>query len=481
MFPIKPQHVARVTFATRLYPTIPGPTALSASKIKQLEGYDGQVFGGGRSKNRDLLTHFGFLCEAPGGSSFVQLPLLRRSLKKLVNIVEDELNVLGCQEFCAPSVVPERLWKKSGRLKRNADALNNVYRLKDNEDRSLLLGPTFEETITNLVAIGPRLTDAELPLMLYQTTPKYRQEPNTRFGLIRCNEFLMNDLYTFDSSLETAKATYERVSSVYRRIFEKLGLECMSVQSEPGNIGGVFSHEYQMPVPSGEDITVVCNNCGHTANQNMFENPRDVVRCMQCGDSDISPLRTLELGHTFLLSDTYSKPFKAKYTRLADGQSVDFQMGCYGLGLTRILGAGIDRNTVVNKSSDTDQYEVQLRWPNKTEPFALGIVAPVKRSKQYHNNSTQWIERLVDQICTRTKGLDVIIEDRDKAALPRKLAKLKGLGIPNIIVIGSKFLEQPPEVEFWHLETESSEYQKRYFTLDQVCDYLTKLDSKQYE
>ncbi|XP_077232345.1 uncharacterized protein LOC143868904 [Tasmannia lanceolata] len=133
-------------------------------------------------------------------------------------------------------MIPQYLWIKSKRLERQEDALKHVYKLTDSNGKQLLLGPTFEESITEFMAGADVLLGTDLPILMYQTSSKFRYEPNPKFGLIRCNEFLMNDLYTFDADLKQAAITYERVSQVYEKIFRRLNLDCMKIESVTGNI-----------------------------------------------------------------------------------------------------------------------------------------------------------------------------------------------------------------------------------------------------
>lgn len=480
MFHVKFQHAKRVSFATKLFPKTKSAFRLNSAKLKSTDGFDGEVFCGGRSKNRDLLTHFGLVDDSIGCSSFAQLPALRRSVKKLTNLVEQELESIGAHEVLLPTLVPQKLWHYSNRLKRQKDALDSVYKLTDNSKNELLLGPTYEESITKLVAGCDPINESELPLLLYQTSPKFRMEPNPRFGLIRTNEFLMNDLYSFDADISKAMQTYETVSKVYDRIFDKLGLKCVKIESGTGNIGGKYSHEYQLPVSSGEDTIVKCKDCNYAVNSEILrETEKDVTKnsCIKCKSSNIERTRALELGHTFLLSDTYSGPLKAKFTTLDGASRRNFEMGCYGLGLTRIISAGIDLLSIVpSKKSQSCEISFQLRWPEGIEPYQVGIVSPAKRSKQYHGGSTEFTEKLVNRILESTRNLDIIVEDRDKFGIIARVEKLKSLGIPNIVTVGMRFLQDEPEVELLELNSEKQNYEQHWFNSDQLCDYMKRLD-----
>lgn len=483
MFPVvKPEFVRRVSFASKLFPRLNSALGTGTDKLKAISGYDGEVFCGGRSRNRDLLAFFGCIANSQrGASTFVQLPLFRRSIKKLVALVERELELVGAHEVLLPTVIPQKLWQQSKRLERQPDALNHVYSFQDKSNAELLLGPTYEESITQLVKDLDPPKENELPLVLYQTSAKFRYEPNPRFGLLRSNEFLMNDLYSFDMSLEGAKQTYQLISSVYDRIFAKLSLECLKFESVTGGIGGKYSHEYQLPVSSGEDNVVTCKSCNHSYNAEMCHAKGaefGLDKCLKCQSSALTRLQTLELAHTFLLSDTYSRPMNAQI-KTESGQKVYYEMGCYGIGLSRIIGAGLDYfSQVPSQDSSSSHNLIEMRWPSRTEPYKVGIVGPAKRSKQHAAGAGQFVERLVSRILESTRETDILLEDRDKEGIFKRVAKLQSLGIPNIITIGQRFLQQVPEVELLKLKPDKRSYEQHWMTEDTLCDYIKRLEDE---
>lgn len=476
MFTVRSKHIRRIAFATRLFPNIRSAYKLDTSKLKSSDNFDGEIFCGGRSKNKDLLSYFGFIHDPQNAaSSFVQLPIFRRSVRKLTNLVEQELEAIGAQELLIPTLVPRKLWDKSKRLERQKNALDQVFELRDNAGTDLLLGPTFEESITAMVAGKELVRESQLPLMLYQSSYKFRDEPNPRFGLLRNNEFLMNDLYTFDMDLDKAVRTYKYVTEAYERIFKRLSLNCVRVQSDPGGIGGRYSHEFQLPLSSGEDTIVQCSACNQASNLEK-KRRQDAMECPNCGSTEVSHKTALELGHTFLLSDTYSKTLGAYYKSSADNSRKNFEMGCYGLGLTRILGAGIDLLSILPTDPDS-VGPIQLRWPSEVEPFKLGIVTPAKRSKQYNAGSSEFLERFVNKILDSTRNIDMMIEDRDKEGIKGRLSKLMTLGVPHIITIGQRFLDTPPQMELLKLDSDKKLYEQYWLSEDQLYDYTEKLDS----
>lgn len=454
---------SRIVYATKLFPKLMSPSGLASKSVTDSTQ---------RSCNRELLSYYGFISDAIGASTFVQLPSFRRSLKKLIKLVEKELQYVGGQEVLLPTIVPQRLWHHSERIKRDPKCLDSVYELIDHDDRKLLLGPTFEESITHLMKhIGGSIKEQELPLLLYQSSPKFRLESNPKFGIIRSNEFFMNDLYTFDADIELAKKTYDTISQCYENIFAKLSLECIKTEGSQGNIGGKYSHEYQLPIGCGQDIVIRCDSCQHASNIELRVKDDNSTSCPACNSSRLQKIPTIELGHTFLLSDTYSKPMNAKYSG-SKGREF-FQMGCFGLGLTRIIGAGIDLLSLKPHEQQGNQL-YQLRWPTNIEPYDIGLIPPAKRSRQYEAGSSQFVEQFLLSMMEKTKNVDFLIEDRDKEGIGQRLVRLKSLGVPNIIVIGQKFLDDIPQYELFKLNKSTSEYEQRWFTQEQLEDYICR-------
>jgi len=481
MFPVKPDHVRRLNFVSKIYPNLSSPLGTEFARLGA-DDHDGELFLRGKSRNKDLLSFFGFISKSQrGASSHVQLPLFRRCQKKLVSLVEQELESIGAQEMLMPTLIPKKLWLRSKRVERQPDALDSVYQLTDRNEIALLLGPTFEESTTQLVGDLDASYEHQLPLMLYQTSQKFRDEMQPRFGLLRSSEFLMNDLYSFDATLDNAKATYTLMTSVYERIFKRLGLDCIRCESNPGDIGGTISHEFQLPLSSGEDMVVRCRSCNHSYNIEMsnstdIKDEQDSSRavCIKCKNSNVDSYVSLELAHTFLLSDTYTRPMNVSI-KASDGGRRFYEMGCYGLGLTRILGAGLDLFSIGPKQSAESSDIPQMRWPSETEPYKFGLVTPAKRSKQYHGGSSDFVEKMVLSILDRTSHeVDILIEDRDKEGISRRVAKLQSIGIPNIIVVGKRFLDDPPMFEVLSLTKDKQNYDQHWFTEEQLYDYIQK-------
>ncbi|HIS88217.1 TPA: proline--tRNA ligase [Candidatus Avigastranaerophilus faecigallinarum] len=216
-----------------------------------------------------LLVRAGYIRKLTNGV-YNFLPLMWRVLKKVENIVREEMDAAGAQELLMPFVQPSELWQESGRWDVYGKEL---MRLKDRHGREMCLGPTHEEVITSIAREGIR-SYKQLPVNLYQIQSKFRDEIRPRFGLLRGREFIMKDAYSFDVDEEGLDKSYEIMAQAYRNIFERCGLETKMVQSDSGAIGGSVSHEFMVLVNeeaennAGENDVFYCTKCGYSANSN---------------------------------------------------------------------------------------------------------------------------------------------------------------------------------------------------------------------
>ncbi len=190
------------------------------------------------------------------------LPLGMRSIKKVENIVREEMNRAGAIELLMPAVLPAELWRESGRWDVYGKEL---LRFQDRAEREFCIGPTHEEIITDIVRREIH-SYKQLPINLYQIQTKFRDEIRPRFGVMRAREFIMKDAYSFDANEEGAEKSYWAMYEAYNRIFERCGLEFRAVLADTGNIGGSFSHEFMVLAPTGEDIIMSCSSCDYAAN-----------------------------------------------------------------------------------------------------------------------------------------------------------------------------------------------------------------------
>ncbi len=208
-----------------------------------------------------LMVRAGLIRKMAGGL-YTYLPLGMRTLKKVQQIVREEMDRAGAQEIVMPILQPSELWRETGRWESMGP---NMFKVKDRAQHDYALAPTAEEAVTDVMR-GIVSSYRQLPMTVYQIQWKFRDEIRPRFGLMRSKEFLMKDAYSFDTSMEAADASYMAMFNAYKRVFERCGLKAVPVEADTGDIGGKFSHEFHVLADAGEDGIASCDGCGYAAN-----------------------------------------------------------------------------------------------------------------------------------------------------------------------------------------------------------------------
>jgi prolyl-tRNA synthetase len=208
-----------------------------------------------------LLLRAGLVRKLTGGL-YTFLPLGLRALRKIEQIVREEMDRAGTLEVLMPALQPPEIWQQSGRYETARDVL---FKVRDRAKKEWVLGPTHEEVITSLVASEIN-SYRQLPKSFYQIQTKFRDEIRPRFGLMRAKEFIMKDAYSFDATDEAAQESYRRMYDAYAQIFKRCGLKTIAVEADTGVMGGKFSHEFMVPAETGENEVVFCDSCGYAAN-----------------------------------------------------------------------------------------------------------------------------------------------------------------------------------------------------------------------
>lgn len=245
-----------------------------------------------------LMFRAGLIRKAAGGL-YSYLPLGWKIIKKIMQIIREEMDSAGGQEIMMPIVQPAEIWQESGRWSVYGD---EMMRLNDRHGRKFALGPTHEEMITTLIRDEVR-SYKQLPLMLYQIQNKYRDEIRPRFGLMRSREFIMKDLYSFDKDVDGMNISYQKMYDAYSKIFERCGLKFRAVEADNGAIGGGHSHEFTVLAPNGESRIAYCENCNFAASDEKAE-----LKIIQAAPEELKPLEkvktpdchTIELVKNFL-------------------------------------------------------------------------------------------------------------------------------------------------------------------------------------
>lgn len=239
-----------------------------------------------------LMLRAGLVSQLMAGA-YTYLPLGLRALKKAENIVRDEMNKSGAVELLMPALTPISLWQRTGRVEAFGNVLINFKVRRQNKEIHLALGPTHEEIVTELVA---RYISSyrQMPITLYQIQTKFRNEERPRFGVLRTSEFLMKDAYSFDTSVEGLRKSYDAMYAAYRRIFDRCGLDYLAVEAESGPIGGDASHEFMVPADNGEDTIAYCASCGYGANLERAETGRTLMQDETPASADPKPLSKVD-------------------------------------------------------------------------------------------------------------------------------------------------------------------------------------------
>ena len=348
------------------------------------------------------------------------LPLGYKVLKKVENIVRKNLDGFGGQEILMPMVQPAELWKESLRFDQYGKEL---LKFKDRSERDFVLGPTHEEIICEIFRSYP-ISYKDLPINLYQIQTKFRDEIRPRFGVMRCREFLMKDAYSFDIDEKGMEMSYKNMKEAYVSTFDDIGLDYRIVKADAGNIGGDVSEEFHIIADSGEDLLAISDSSDFAANVEVLEYEKDPSEL----DGEPSPdgkgkliiKRGIEVGHIFQLGQKYSEKMSVSI-KDSSGQSIDVFMGCYGIGVSRIVAAAIEQN----------HDDKGIIWPYSIAPFHVNIICLDPKKDEVLKECESVYQILKDA------GHDVILDDRDMRA-GQKFTDNEILGIPYSIVIGPK-------------------------------------------
>jgi len=239
--------------------------------------------------SHQLMLRAGLIRKLTSGI-YTYLPAGLKSLKKVENIIREEMNRSGAIEILMPAVQPAELWQESGRWEYYG---RELLRFKDRHNRDSCLGPTHEEVITDLVRKEIQ-SYKQMPINLYQIQNKFRDEIRPRFGMMRCREFLMKDAYSFDADEEMANKSYELMYEAYSNIFQRCGLRFRAVEADTGSIGGSFSHEFMVLADTGEDQIVNCLGCDYAANLEKAEVNRDNDEAVTVDNKYMKPIEEVE-------------------------------------------------------------------------------------------------------------------------------------------------------------------------------------------
>jgi prolyl-tRNA synthetase len=395
-----------------------------------------------------LMLRAGLVRQSSAGI-YSWLPLGHRVLRKIEQIVREEQDRAGALELLMPTIQPAEIWRESGRYEVYG---KEMLRISDRHERDMLYGPTNEELITEIFRDNVR-SYKELPRILYHIQWKFRDEIRPRFGVMRGREFLMKDSYSFDLTLEDARVSYNKMFVAYLRTFRRMGLRSIPMAAEAGPIGGDLSHEFVILAETGES-QVYCHkdllkleppgpelDYGDDLAPLIRDWTRRYAATVEKHDPDrfatLVPeaervtARGIEVGHIFFFGTKYSEPMGCR-VQGPDGNWVTVQMGSYGIGVSRLVGA------IIEASHDS----AGIIWPQAVAPFDVGLINVKSGDPD--------TDRVCEEIYAKlgAAGLDVLYDDRDDRP-GAKFAAFDLIGLPWQIIIGPKGVKSG-EVELKH-------------------------------
>lgn len=363
------------------------------------------------------------LIQSVGGSGLYNfLPLGKKILDKVRSVVKEELDAAGCQETSLSFVTPIVLWEESGRA---GEYGKELLRFQDRKENSYVLSPTNEEAMVNLVRQTVK-SYKQLPLNLYQINWKFRDEIRPRFGLMRGREFLMKDAYSFHASFADMQREFALMEETYKKIFTRLGLDFRVVEADSGQIGGDGSKEFMILAASGEDDIVVCDSCEYGANVEVVTDFKEGDLC-RCG-ATLRLTKGIEAGHIFQLGTKYSVALNATFLN-EEGKAQPYEMGTYGIGVSRLLAGIIEQN----------HDERGCIWTKASAPFAIQVIVSNIKDEAQMALGEEVYRTL------QTQGIDVLMDDR-KERFGAKIKDFELLGVPYGLVIGKRLSEGKVEL-----------------------------------
>ncbi len=384
-----------------------------------------------------LMLRAGMIRQSSAGI-YSWLPLGFRVLKKVEQIVREEQDRAGAQEVLMPTIQPADLWRESGRYD---DYGKEMLRIRDRHERDMLYGPTNEEQITEIFRDAVK-SYRELPRNLYHIQWKFRDEVRPRFGVMRGREFLMKDAYSFDLDAAGAKRSYNKMFVAYLRTYARMGLKAIPMRAETGPIGGDLSHEFIILAETGEsavycdrawlETDILATDVDYAADLEpdfkrwtslyaATDDMHDPAKCPLPADQLVTA-RGIEVGHIFYFGTKYSKPMNAVVTA-PGGETVAVEMGSYGIGVSRLVGA------IIEASHD----DRGIIWPEAVAPFRAGLI----NLRVADGKCVAAADAIYAKL--RQAGIDTLYDDRDESP-GSKFAAMDLVGLPWQLVLGPRGL-----------------------------------------
>lgn len=405
--------------------------------------------------SHQLMIRSGMIKQESAGI-YSWLPLGIKVLKNIEKIIREEQVRAGAIEILMPTLQSSDLWNESGRYDGYGE---EMLRVIDRHDRTLIYGPTNEEQVTEIFRKYIR-SYKNLPLNLFHIQWKFRDEIRPRFGVMRGREFLMKDSYSFDLDEDSAKKSYYKMFVAYLKTFQRMSLKVIPVSADSGPIGGSLSHEFSVIAPTGES-KIFCdkNLLDLDINKKSYSNDDEITQTVEdylsfysatdekYNESDFNKNveknnqisgRGIEVGHIFSFGDKYSKPMKASVVNI-DGKNSNVYMGSYGIGVSRLVA------TIIECFNDDNG----IIWPISVAPFKVNII-------NLKNNDEECLKKCMEiHDLLENQGIETIFDNRDESA-GRKFSDADLIGIPFQLIVGPRELKNG-NVELKNRKTDAKE------------------------
>lgn len=366
------------------------------------------------SKNAQLLIRGGFIDkEMAGAYSF--LPLGLKVLNKIIQIIREEMNALGGQEVTLTALQNPEIWQKTDRW--DDVRVDDWFKTKLKNESELGLGFTHEEPLTQIMSKHIS-SYKDLPKYVYQFQTKFRNELRAKSGIMRTREFIMKDLYSFNTTQEEQDEFYEKSKVAYKNIFDRCGIGQQTFLTfASGGSFAKYSHEFQTICPAGEDIIYIDKEKKIAVNKEVYND--EVLKDLDLKKENLEEQKAIEVGNIFKLGTKFSEPLGLDF-KDEKGQEHPVIMGSYGIGPARVMG------TIVELNSD----ERGIVWPQGVAPFKVHLISLGKNKEA---------EKLYSDL--QKQNIEVLFDDRDETA-GTKFADADLLGLPYRVVVSEKTLDK---------------------------------------
>ncbi|MCL4160588.1 UNVERIFIED_CONTAM: hypothetical protein GTU68_036335 [Idotea baltica] len=409
-----------------------------------------------------LMLRAGYIKQVSAGV-YSYLPLALKVIRKISNIIREEHDKRGCEELLMPMLQPKELWVESGRWERYTEIDGLMFSFKDRRKSEVCLGPTSEEVITDIIRQEVS-SYKDLPKIPYQIQTKFRDEIRPRFGLMRAREFIMKDAYSFDCDEVSLNESYNLMREVYHSICKRMGIDYRCVKADSGAIGGDNSEEFMVLADTGEDEILYCDSCNYAANsekaesiledfeQDSKEEPMEEVlgegligvETLVCknGQSKLKSARGIEIGHIFQLGTKYSEPLNCNYLD-KNGESQTVHMGCYGIGISRMVASVIEQNNDENG----------IIWPAALSPYHIHLIGLNLEKEDVRKEVHSFYIEL------QSLGFDVFFDDRETRA-GEKFSDADLIGISARVTMSARTIKNSEFELKFRIESEAKKLSK---------------------